>query len=228
MPLVRDGEFKLERFHLKTYTADQLKKMMEVIPEGISLERFQAVLRSGLIHDIFHSDAQIANRLAVRRALGLGALTSTPGSHIVDYSLDLEAMIAAGNYDWKNNEITSERFPIVGEGQMEFEDTLFHFDRDISSDEALAEIAKADPKNPWLPAKAENTLAYGAKNPEEQWEYPIIGLGSVAEVDGNRHVLNLYRDGSKRGLILSWFDDDWLAYYRFLAGSGTGRQTSAP
>ncbi len=73
-----------------------MRKFMEVVPPDTSLEQFQAVLGSGLVADIFHADAQIANRLAVRHALGLGALPSTPGSHVVDYSLDLEAMIAAG------------------------------------------------------------------------------------------------------------------------------------
>ena len=98
-----------------------MQKFMEVVPPDTSLERFQAVLGSGLVADIFHADAQIANRLAVRRALGLGALPSTPGSHIVDYSMYLDEMIVAGNYDWKNSDITAERFPIVGKGRMRVE-----------------------------------------------------------------------------------------------------------
>jgi hypothetical protein len=117
----------------------------------------------------------------------------------------------------KHIDITSECFPIVGEGKVEFEDTLFHFDRDISSEDALAEIAKADPKNPWMPAKAENTLTYGAKNPEEQRKYPIVGLGSVAEVGGSSGVLFLREDGSRRRLYLGWFGHDWGSYFRFLA-----------
>jgi hypothetical protein len=193
MPLERDGEFTLERFHMKTYTPAQMQKFMEVIPPDTSLERFQAVLGSGLVSDIFHPEAKIANRLAVRQALGLGVLPSEPGSHIVDYSQSLEDMILAGNYDWKNDDITTKRFPIVGNGQVEFEDTLFHFDRNISSEEAVKLIVAADTKNPWEPAKIENVLAYGAKNPEEQRKYPIIGLGSVCEVRGDRRVPDLRR-----------------------------------
>ena len=227
MPLERDGEFILERFHMKTYTPDQLRKMMDVVPEGTSLERFQAVLGSGLVTDIFHADAQIANRLAVRRALGLGALPSTPGSHIVDYDMTLEQMIAAGNYDWKNDDITAKRFPRVGKGKVEFEDTLFHFDRGISSEDAVKEILAADTKNPWEPGKIENTLAYGAKNPEEQRRFPIIGLGSVAEVDGYRGVPCLGEGGSERYLYLDWWDGDWRGRYRFLAVRKKVSPTSA-
>ena len=193
-----------------------MQKFMEVVPPDTSLERFQAVLGSGLVSDIFHADAQIANRLAVRRALGLGALPSTPGSHIVDYSLDLEAMIVAGNYDWKNDDITAKRFPIVGKGKVEFEDTIFHFDRSISSEDAVKEIIAADSKNPWEPAKIENILAYGAKNPEEQRKYPIVGLGSVGEVFGGRYVLSLDGRGSERSLSLSWWVGGWYAFCRFL------------
>lgn len=202
---------------MKTYTTEQLRKMMEVVPEGTSVEHFQAVLASGLISDIFNPRAQLTQRLAVRRALGLGPLQSTPGRHVIDYGLTFDQRVNAGNYDFKHDGITSERFPIIGEGQAEFEDTLLHFDKDISSEDALAEIAKVDLENPWLPAKAENTLAYGAKNPEEQRKYPIIGLGSVAEVDGDRRVLGLDAGGSKRSLYLYWFGSVWDAYCRFLA-----------
>jgi hypothetical protein len=193
-----------------------MRKFMEVVPPDTSLERFQSVLGSGLVADIFHADAQIANRLAVRRALGLGALPSTLGSHVVDYSLDLEQMIAAGRYDWKNDDITAKRFPIVGKSKVEFEDAIFHFDRGISSEDAVKEILVADTKNPWEPAKIENILAYGAKNPEEQRKFPIVGLGSAPQVDGNRNVPCLRRLASERRLSLGWWGFGWDADCRFL------------
>ena len=228
MPLERDGEFILEILHMKTYTPDQLRKMMDVIPEGTSCERFQAVLGSGLVQDIFHSGAKIVNRLAVRRALELGALPSELGSHIVDYGMSLDEMIAAGNYDWKNDDLNAKRFPIVGTGRVEFEDTIFHFDRYISSEDAVKEIIAADPKNPWEPGKIENILAYGAKNPEEQRKFPIVGLGSVGEVNGDRLVSCLNRNDSKRDLDLRWWGAGWNASYRFLGVRKKVSQTSAP
>lgn len=203
---------------MNTYTPGQLKKLMETLDQhGVTSERFEAVKNSGLISDIFHPQAKIANRIAVRLALGLGILPSEPGSHVVDYSQNLDEMVIAGNYDWKNKNITANRFSIVGKGRVEFEDTLFHFDRNISSENAAKEIIAADPKNPWEPAKIENVLSYGAKNPEEQRKYPIVGLGSVCRVNGNRSVPYLGRDGSERDLRLLWFGNDWSARSRFLA-----------
>ncbi|MEI6552967.1 MAG: hypothetical protein WCO09_00180, partial [bacterium] len=170
-----------------SYTSQQLSKLNSILEQrGVTPDRFQEVLGSGLLSDIFDPRAKISNRIAVRQALELGVLPSEPGQHVVNYSLSLADMISAGNYDWKNENITSDRFPINGEGQVEFEDTIFHFDRSISSEDAVAQIIAADLENPWEPAKIENLLAYGAKNPEEQCKFPIVGLGSVGRVNGVR------------------------------------------
>ena len=67
------------------------------------------------------------------------------------------------------------------------------------------------------PAPIEALLAYAAKHPDEQRQYPIIGLGSVAGVGGDRYVPYLRRHGARRYLLLSWWDDGWHDFYRFLA-----------
>ena len=136
---------------------------------------------------------------------------------IVDYILPLNQMIAAGRYNWHNDNITAKRFPINGVGKVEMETKLFHFNRDISSENANRLIQEDDKTNPWEPAKIEHILFYGAKNPEEQRKYPIIGLGSVAEVSGGRVVPCLRRTGVKRLLYLGWWDRGWGSFYRFLA-----------
>jgi hypothetical protein len=203
---------------MNTYTPAQLKKLMETLEQnGVTTERFQVVIGSGLVSDIFHPEAKIANRLAVRQALGLGVLPSELSSHVVDYSQSLEDMILAGNYDWRNDDITAKRFPIVGKGRVEFEDTLFHLDCGISSEEAFKLIADADSKNSWKPAKIENVLAYGAKNPEEQRKYHILGLDSVCEVYGARGIPVLSGGGSKRSLDLDWWGRSWDSDNLFLA-----------
>ena len=51
------------------------------------------------------------------------------------------------------------------------------FDRALSSDEVVDEMKR----ELWLPGQAEHTLASGAVFPEEQRQFPIIGLGSVAQ-----------------------------------------------
>ncbi|MFZ0670383.1 MAG: hypothetical protein WAM50_08695 [Pseudolabrys sp.] len=55
------------------------------------------------------------------------------------------------------------------------------------------------------------------KNPNEQRQYPIVGLGSFAEVLGSRYVPYLYGRGAGRGLDLLWWDVVWYGHYRFLA-----------
>ncbi len=187
----------------------------------------QEILGSGLVSDIFDPRAKLANRLAVRQALGLGPLPSEPGFHIVDFGQSLEDMIIAGNYDWVNSDINARRFPVVGKGKVEFEDTLFDFGRNVSSEEAASLIAAADLTNPWAPGKIENLLAYGAKNPEEQRKYPIIALGSVGDVRDDRCVPLLDRRGSRRSLDLGWWGNDWSSDCRFLAVRKKVSQISA-
>lgn len=45
----------------------------------------------------------------------------------------------------------------------------------------------------------------------------VCTLGSVASIDGNRHVPYLNRNGSERNLNLNWWDNRWNANYRFAA-----------
>lgn len=135
----------------------------------------------------------------------------------VDYGQSLEQMIVAGNYDWTNSDITVKRFGPKGEGIQQFEAKVFHFDRNISSKIAVEEIKAADTANPWEPGKIEHLLAFGVKYPEEQRKYPIIGLGSVAEVRGGRDVPYLYRVDRERDLGLCWWGNDWGGRCRFLA-----------
>jgi hypothetical protein len=131
----------------------------------------------------------------------------------VDYSQTLEQMIAAGRYDWKNDDLTAKRFPIKGEGTEEVEAKLFHFGRSISSEDAKRLIEEAG----WEVAKTEHLLAFGVKHPDEQRKFPIIALGSVGEVGGDRGVPCLDGSGSERSLGLRWWGYDWNSDCRFLA-----------
>lgn len=125
--------------------------------------------------------------------------TDTIGTGIiaVDYNKSLQNMMADGSYDWVNPAITPKGFPIV-----QFETNVFHFNRYISSEDAVEAITADDRRNFWEPAKIEGLLAYGVKNPNEQRHYPIVGLGSFAGVLGSRYVPYLYGSGAGRGLDL--------------------------
>ena len=143
--------------------------------------------------------------------------TTTKQIITVDYGMSLDDMIDAGTYYSSAGYITAKRFPVQGEGVVQYQATLFHFDRRISSEDAVAAIKADDRQNPWEPAKIEGLLAYGAKNPEEQRRYPIVGLGSVVRVLGDRSVPCLYWHTAERSLDLGLWDDGWDGFCRFLA-----------
>ena len=177
-----------------------------------SLERLDALYGSGILSDLLDPTACL-DRNAIRVALKLGVALPEQLTLSVDYSRSLEVMIAASHYDWKNDDITAKRFPVVGKGVEQFEAKVFHFDRTMSS-EAVVDAIKVDG---WEPSKIEHLLAFGEKYPEEQRKYPIIALGSVAEVRGFRSVPCLDRDDAERSLDLRWWDGGWDDSCRFLA-----------
>jgi len=200
------------------FTDGQLTKLIETMRQKqMTPERFNTILGSGILADILDPNADLGNRNAVRVALKLEVVMPDIFRFTVDYGQSLDQMIAVGHYDWMNDDITAKRFPIVGEGVVEFEARLFHFNRSISSETAVGKIKEADPENPWIPAKIEYLLAFGEKFSEEQRKFPIIGLGSVARVNDYRSVPYLYEDGSERDLSLDWWYGDWRSGCRFLA-----------
>lgn len=156
------------------------------------------------------------NRPSLRSVLAQ-ALVGQYLTITVDYGETFEQMIVAGRYDWTSDNITAERFPIKGSGTATFETKLFHFNRRISSEEAVKLIISADPTNPWQVAQIEHELAYGATYPEEQRQFPIVALGSSGKLVGYRFVSYLRRYGAERVLDLSGWDDVWCASFRFLA-----------
>jgi|GEM_PF-768561 len=135
----------------------------------------------------------------------------------VDYSRSLEDMVAAGKYDWVSSIITEEHFPIPNElvgKKVTISGKLFHFDRDISSEEAIKEMNKDGYRTPRHLAEF---LALGEAYPDPQCQqFSIIALGPVwHNTVGSRCVPELIVSGSLRELRLYWFDVDWGASCRF-------------
>ena len=132
----------------------------------------------------------------------------------VNYNLTVEKMVTVGSYDYANGNITSEHFLVQGQGKQEKEIILFHFDRLISSEEAIQEMDEVG----YRPAEPEEILALGAGHPDLQREFTIVGLGSPWQypVDGDRCAICLWGRGSGgRGLGLDGFEGDWDRVYRF-------------
>ncbi len=122
--------------------------------------------------------------------------------------------IALGKYDWVNSDITEEHFPMNIPVAYDVEYKLFHFGRDISSENAIKEMKKEG----FQPATLPELLVLGETQPELQKEFPIVALGLMWRYPyGHRHVPLLYWRNVWRKLDLDLFEHDWDGFYRFLA-----------
>ncbi len=133
--------------------------------------------------------------------------------HIVA-GLSLNERIKKGKYDWTNSDINDKNFPETVPADYDAEYKLFHFNRSISSDDAIKEMEKEG----YRPGNIHELLALGEAKPELQKEFPVIAIGSVwQDPDGGRFVAVLDYGDSRRKLNLYWFDGVWGDEDRFLA-----------
>ncbi len=131
----------------------------------------------------------------------------------LDYGQSLDQMIAAGNYDYRNDYITAENFPVNGEGKVTTQLVLVHFNRDISSEGAIKEMGQMG----LMPAKTEHLLAYGGQYWQRDPEL-VVALGSSwVNPDDDRRVLCLGSWSAGRDLRLDWFGREWNRHCRFAA-----------
>lgn len=131
----------------------------------------------------------------------------------VVYGLVFEAMVAAGHYDYRNSDITEAHFPTLKRGTTKFEAVLVHLARSASTKEDLAEIERRG----LIPASAAELLAFGAKYPDEQREYPIVAIGQSWRNLGHSFFPCLCFDGRERRLTLLHDGRGWSDFCRFLA-----------
>lgn len=131
----------------------------------------------------------------------------------LDPALSFADMIRAGNYSEVDQNINQENFPLDTEGKTEEEVFILHFKRDISSEQAIAEMEKQGLR----PATITHALAFGAQHWKEL-KNPVIFLGSSWVRSPTHHSvpwLGVPDDELKLSLVS--FDYDWLAPYRFAA-----------
>ncbi len=191
---VRCGRMKMGKNFV---TPNQMKEFWELVEKGkINRENFQKFLSNP--ENIIKNNKIVDDIYSV----------------VVDYDMSLAVMIKAGKYDWVNNDITAEHFPVTGSGKTEVNVELVHLNKSVSSEAVLAHMEA----NGLRPATLAELLAFGAKYTEIQIEFPVIALGSSwVDSGGDRGVPGLVRRDSERGLDLGWFDGDWGGYGRFLA-----------
>lgn len=192
---------RVEHTMSKETTKGQLLQFVAMFAQKLPLEGERAELQKVLDDE---KDPFWVN-LTERFSKKVGEVVETAKNVFTD-------MIAAGNYDRVNPNITKARFPVPENLVLDSETKMFHFNRDISSDDAIAEMGKD-----WRPATFYELLDYGIKNPEEQRRYPIVALGSLAVVGGAPRVACLDGNVSERDLDLRGFALGWGRGSRFLA-----------
>jgi len=151
----------------------------------------------------------------------LGVLCTRPGAKSgnvyplsVDYGRSVEDAVKAGRYNWSNSNITSSNFTTKRKGAAEIVIEAVHFNREISTDEAIRELDKMG----YRPVELHELLTLGEKYPDVQLQFLVVGLGSVWQgPDGSRDVPYLGRSGAGRHLDLSWIESDWSGICRFAA-----------
>jgi hypothetical protein len=132
----------------------------------------------------------------------------------VNYDLSVKDAIAAGSYDWKNDDITAKNFRSLRTGTADLEIILVKFDDAMSFEDVFRELDKQGLRAAELP----ELLAFGEKYPDVQRRFWVVALGSVWQSsDGGRYVPFLVRHADGRGLYLGCFDDKWNSNYRFAA-----------
>lgn len=131
----------------------------------------------------------------------------------VDYNKTIEQMVAAGKYDWKNNDINSRNYAHNKSGIERPTIEVVHLNKSLSSEDVVDELDRMGLR----PATTAELLALGEQHPDLQRQWWIVALGSVASFGGLRHVPCLSGRGSGRGLGLRWWDGRWGAYCRFAA-----------
>lgn len=117
-------------------------------------------------------------------------------------------LVKQGKYDWVNDWITDECFPLEFESlPMRHTIELVEFEHDSTSEEVLAEFERLELERPTY----EDALYFGIQYPEEQRKYPIVFLHEPVQGPcGRRHILGLDERVGKRRLNLRWFDNGWL------------------
>ena len=119
----------------------------------------------------------------------------------VDYRKTVKEMVLAGRYDWKNDDINSENFPVSGEWAVSVNLELVHINKSVDSEGVLDYLEE----NGMRPATVEELLAFGATYPEIQREFPIICLGSSwVNPVGGRCVGTVKKSVSGGYLILKY------------------------
>ena len=128
----------------------------------------------------------------------------------------IETLKTAGKYDTQSDKarshLTDEHFKVTVHGPRDL--SIGYFDKRVTS-EYVEAVATEMGCGVGL---VEDLLGVGAhpEHREPQQQFPIIALGSSADVSGHRHVPFLRRQSPYLGLYLPLDATEWLNYWWFL------------
>lgn len=125
---------------------------------------------------------------------------------VCEGSWETSELVQQGKYDWANEWITDERFPIQQHAPLDRTIELFELDYDPSDDKVLEELRRRGLERPTY----EDALYFGIKHPEEQRKHPIVFLHEPVRGPGGLLGVLVLREGAGfRGLDLGWFGYGW-------------------
>ena len=180
------------------------------------------------------SGAGFVSGFITKLIVGEKTMDSDTYSIIVDWSRTLAEMIAAGRFDWKNDNIDEENFPLVrpsagptgpdlgpyrtaaSNGQSETRVELTHYGKLMTTKQIKTDLDRRGLR----PATLAELLALGEKYPDLQRKFQIVALGSAwVGPLGAPYVPFLYGGSGRRELSLGWAGParEWSDHYRFLA-----------
>lgn len=127
----------------------------------------------------------------------------------IDYSRDVDNLVKANRFDWKNGDVNTKNFPFQHKGKNAVKLELASFDETVTGEEA----AKRLQADGYTLEDIGALLTFGLKYPDEQRKRPIVALGSRwQDRVGDVRVPCLAGVGSARSLHL----------YRFVSVFGPG------
>lgn len=169
------------------YTSGQLTKLTALMHNrGMTPARFQKILGSGVLTDIFDEKAVLSDRVAICSALKLDLERLGIYRFTVEYGKPVTERLEACKKDfpWKID-LPKHLFEEKLEATMQFEGCLLEAPEGASRSSILRRTASKDRSNPWVPADSDHMLAFATKFPhvtqQSEFHY-IVGLGNTNSV----------------------------------------------
>ncbi len=172
-----------KQYKLGTTDGQRNKQQQLIVEAGIRSDRWQTYALNNGNFSVLVRAAAAGRTIKIGKRIPVYDQSAGVYRFDVDFDMQLDEMIEEGRYNHFDPNFTTDLFPIVGKGMIEFEGKLFEFE-DSSSDVAESRIKSADTEHPWAPAPIAPFLGFGAAFPDLQRRIPILGLGSIVGVGG--------------------------------------------